>query len=727
MTPRRTLLVLTAALLLGAPQAAPAAAAPPPPFAVGAMTVDITPPAWTAASDALFAPVCAPTADLVSTIWPGPRKFAFEKPYVDQYGLGEYAPGDPYCDADHTGRYEAPYIAGGSGSNRWPQMVDPGNPVMASVMVLSLGTTRTAVVSVDSIGIFNVTMDAIRAEVRSLAPDIQQVFVASTHDESAPDPIGLWGPDGSDLPTSPSTPVSPTSGVDEYYMQFLTDRVASAVASADTSTHPALLRLAMAHVPSNVQSCFSSYPYIDDRQIPVLQAVDQRTGQVIVTLVNNATHVETLAFSSSRDYQRRLSGEWVGRLRQDLAALYPGSVGMEITGLIGSVETPTVYEPESTQVVSVPGTYHDSPGNPDGCSTPYPEPATGTPVSDAEQWMSAYAQTLTDTVSAALSTSAVTVHPRTLAGQQQSICVQLENNLFTAAFSAGLFPDRPAYADPTCSVGASISKAAGPAYGLPPGTAYEPNAAWLKTDVGVLTLGPAQFVWSPGEVFPFSEIRGAIDQSQMPFPTDCYNPATSDYSCGNPLPMTPWASAQMTAPFRFEAGLGEDMIGYLFPPGNFVGDQGECSENPWAAYETQTGGGNDRLGHHHSDDAESPGPHAGLAVVQSISSLLQADGAGSRVLPGLFVDAAGNLSDSPFPASGFGGAAGMVVVQPDGSHATYTIGANATGYAMFDATPDPGTAGTPYPYSVNTGGLVLGDGSVLLVDVYQGAHDLLGQ
>ena len=94
----------------------------------------------------------------------------------------------------------------------------------------------------------------------------------------------------------------------------------------------------------------------------------------------------------------------------------------------------------------------------------------------------------------------------------------------------------------------------------------------------MLTLGSRiQLAYSPGEVFPFTEIRGPIDEDQMPFPTDCWEQATENYYCGNPLPMTPWISANMTKRYRFLVGLGEDMIGYLFPPGNFVGDDGEVS------------------------------------------------------------------------------------------------------------------------------------------------------
>src|SRR5439155_422465 len=82
------------------------------------------------------------------------------------------------------------------------------------------------------------------------------------------------------------------------------------------------------------------------------------------------------------------------------------------------------------------------------------------------------------------------------------------------------------------------------------------QANWLKTDVGVLTLGPIQLAYSPGEVFPFTEVRGPIEEAQMPFPTNCYEPLTNNFYCGTPLPLTTWTSAGMTQPYRFLVGPG---------------------------------------------------------------------------------------------------------------------------------------------------------------------------
>jgi hypothetical protein len=257
---------------------------------------------------------------------------------------------------------------------------------------------------------------------------------------------------------------------------------------------------------------------------------------------------------------------------------------------------------------------------------------------------------------------------------------------------------------------------------------------YLKSDVGVLTFGNVQLAYSPGEVFPFTEVRGAIDEAQMPFPTDCFEASTENYYCGTPLPMTPWISAKMTRKYRLLVGLGEDMIGYLFPPGNFVGAEagegagGEVNSEPWVAYHAAKKTSHDRFGHGHSDDSESVGPYAGLHVTEALAKLLAADGSPLHVLPGLFVDCCGHLSDSPFAGGSFEGAVGIETLAPGSTKPRKTlIGGGASGWATFDGLPDSGTAGTSLAYSVRTAGVITTTGGPLLIDVYAGAKALLGQ
>src|SRR6202035_1536608 len=166
-----------ACVLLGVVAIAPGLAQAASGFQAGAAGADITPPPYTTESDAAFVPACGTSAAQVAQLWPAPRKFAFANTAIDTLGGGRYAPRDPYCDADHSGRYEAPYIAGGSGQNHWPTAVEPGNGPAARAVVFAVGTQRVALVSVDSIGLFNMTMDRIRAAVARLDPTLSDIFI----------------------------------------------------------------------------------------------------------------------------------------------------------------------------------------------------------------------------------------------------------------------------------------------------------------------------------------------------------------------------------------------------------------------------------------------------------------------------------------------------------------------------------------------------------------------
>jgi hypothetical protein len=154
------------------------------------------------------------------------------------------------------------------------------------------------------------------------------------------------------------------------------------------------------------------------------------------------------------------------------------------------------------------------------------------------------------------------------------------------------------------------------------------------------------------------------------------------------------------------------MIGHLFPPGNFVGSEGEVSQQPWLAYESANRSGDrDHFGNGHADDVEGVGPYARLSVTCTLRQLLAGDRPGSRVEPGLYMDASGRLSDSPFASEGFAGAVGVEVL-PAGATAPQKLPRRASGKRLGDVrrTADPGTAGASLPYSVHTGGVVLSTG-----------------
>ena len=720
--PRRAVICLvTIGLCAGALPATsvPASAAlSPATFLVGAATADIT-PTFYPAGDAPVPSTCPGGA----AVWNGKRYFDFEDAYQpnptvhQQNGapIDEYSLGDSFCKLDPapvvraeyghpvitSGRYEGIFLAGGSGMGRIAKALAGsssgplGQGISSQAIFLQLGDQKLILVVVDSIGTFSSDFDRVRHLVAADNPALAGVPIvfSSTHNESAPDPIGIWGtnnPAGAPLIT----------GVDHLYMDFFVQRTARAVERAagvvsnspgvtGTSPTPSRLRVTEATDPANFIPCFSSYPYLAERRIHVLQAVNARApdpnakSATIVTLVQYGMHDELMGFSgeppsgtawrppdanNNRGYYRRvLGGDAQGFVRRALQDQL-GGIGVGMGGAVGSVEMPLVFTPGTAidhtplfhtvnanpggPTDDVPGKY-DVQGDPDpshpqniaygDCGrTAYPLPNVAPMTTDQVTRAQLIGSFLVQDAKDALSrTPFSTSRTLTSAATPDFFVPLLDNNLFLAAAHAGLFPDRPVY---TGVVG-------GPFVPDPTGMAAGDG---LVTHVTQARIADSEFVTLPGEMFPQTTIRGYLGPQQMAFPDQ---------------PITPWLAARMSAPHRFFMGLGEDMIGYMMPPGNFVGDcqnvgvtcVPNSNEDPWRTWEMQGHSGQDRFGEHHSDDSESIGPIAASLVAAALDKLVTTEhDPSARQLRGRYIDANGKLDRLPInnPVG--------VVVLPDG-------------------------------------------------------------
>ncbi len=154
----------------------------PASFRVGAAVQSITPPKRVAHDPALCAGASAFT---------GPRPFAFIEPYKDTNHNGHFDPGEPYLDCNHDGRWDGNLLGGGDNTPRYYDHV--ADPVTARAMVVSNGKQKIAVEVLDQEGLFNVYQAQIRAKVRAAGVHLNGIFISATHDESAPDSLGLGG------------------------------------------------------------------------------------------------------------------------------------------------------------------------------------------------------------------------------------------------------------------------------------------------------------------------------------------------------------------------------------------------------------------------------------------------------------------------------------------------------------------------------------------------------
>ncbi len=571
VTPR-----VLAAAVLGALIASASPAAALGRFTVGASAADITPPlAGTLAVDPAN---CDP-----SGAYNGPHLFALEEPYVDVNGNGHYDAGDPtdpsvfgpepFLDCPTPtangdtrppdGRWDGIYLDGGSGHSRIPTTVL--DPIWMRTIVVGNGTTTIAVTVADQEGIFKEIWDLVRQKVRSDGGfGLDEMFMSSTHDESAPDTIGIGGP--SDV----------VSGVDPFYVEFMIAQAARSIEEAAQSARPATMWFGQIH-PNDLLPCWSSYPFVADENVGVMQARDFASGAVIATLVNYGIHAEELGFSNDDEDRLHLSSDWPHFARQSLEQMF-GGTAVVMAGPVGSVEMPKVFgAPQSFTPVDT----HSIAGN-GGCRTIYDTSAPYSPYGydasnkDRGEKIALWAARALDAGERSRSS--------TIAFARTSLFVTLDNVLFKAAGAAGVFTYKKIYQD-----GVEVPQA-------PNGSE---NGDQVKTDIGWFQIGDAQFVTTPGELFPFTyghDFSGPDDLAVPEFG-----------------PPHGWVMAAMTSKWRFIEGLGEDMLGYIFPHSNAVGVP--TTDNP-------SPDDTDRFGCGHSDDGEAANAAAGDVLNDALLPLL---------------------------------------------------------------------------------------------------------
>jgi hypothetical protein len=596
--------VVTAMAALGsAVSTAPAAGGTghghPALFKAGAAVVNFTPPA---AGKLKSDP--ANCAGPTQSAYNGKRRFAFEEPYIDQKHDGHFDDGDPYIDCNHDGRWDGNTLGGGGNSPRLYDHV--ADQVGARAVVISNGHRRIAIEVVDNEGLFNVFANRIRAKVRADGVHLNSIQISSNHDESAPDTIGLGG-------------VEPViSGTNEYFVNYLVQKSALAIEQADKKMVPAHIRYAEAREPANLRQCWSSYAFIDNQLMPVMQAVGTN-GKVIATLASVSQHAETLGFDGGSEKdpgspshatldQENLwvSGDWPYWFRKVLERTY-GGVGIEMAGSVGSVETPEVW---SKAVPRTPQKFIDE-SHPAGCRTLF-----NVSKSAQEKPLGYYSETkaladdLAGAVRQALHHGSAWSRTSTMWADTVSICVPVANVLFKFAAVTGVFAERPAY-EPGCH-----KKENSLSTGQTVGTS-------IKSNVAAWRIGDAEFIGAPGEVFPFTYFRGPVGPQDM---------NTPKYA------MPPWPLPYMHTPWRFFDGLDNDMIGYIFPRGNDAGVPGQGPDQS----------GTDRFGCGHSDDSEAANDQAGDIVGAALVKILRhLGGRPEAIAKGRYVLPDGKLSRNP--------------------------------------------------------------------------------
>jgi len=486
----------------------PRAIASDPGFRVGVGVADITPPAFDRTADAEAFPLCPRAA------FDGRRDFALQEPYRDDRHQGRYREGDPYCDANHNGRYDGLYDSGGV--DVIIRTVHDPIDVRAVAVSASDATGRERTVVIESVvsqGLFEGYSRRIRAAVRAARP-VSDVVVSSNHNESSPDPIGIYG--------GPSVEgdFGAHSGVDDYYMNFLVARATRAAVEAYDARRPATISVGQFAVPASVRVRISdnfpttgpnATPAALDPKLGVLVARATGDGTPIVTLMSLAAHNQEIGHSDDPTTASAVSSDWPGAFAREVER-QAGGRAVFLVGDNGSIEDPYTVVPET----------HGA-GCPSGCFAQ--AEATGRALADA-------------VVADAAATTPIAVGP--VAVHRAVFEVPLENMLFKAAVVGRIFAKRHAFFH---------------GHELPEGVPGN-----LRTSVAVVDVGPdLQLLANPGEAFPALMLGSPW--------------SVTDASCPDRLnpPVPTWHAR---ARWRFQVGLADDMIGYLIPPWGFATEPG---------------------------------------------------------------------------------------------------------------------------------------------------------
>jgi hypothetical protein len=328
------------------------------------------------------------------------------------------------------------YMAGFGQDRKATKLHDP---IMARATVLSDGTDRIALVSVDVVGLF---LPAVE-EVRKQLPGFRYVLVSSTHNHEAPDTLGLWGP----------SPVQ--SGVDPEYLKRVTDGAAEAVRKAADRLRPATAAVGTARGPELLHD--GRLPKVLHDELTTVRFTAPGTGTEVGLLVVWNVHPELLD-SRNTAVSADHVGYTVGELRRRHGCpvnYFSGTVG----GLMTSLKVP-LKDDAGTELRD--GTFEKT---------------------------ERYGHKVADLADTALQAAApANLLPFKL--RAQSCLVPVENGLYKAASQIGVLK-RTMYrwdGNPTPAAMAETTDLTKPVA--------------VRSEVGYLSLGDLDVAAIPGEIYP---------------------------------------------------------------------------------------------------------------------------------------------------------------------------------------------------------------------------------
>lgn len=355
-----------------------------------------------------------------------------------------------------------PIYMAGFGNDR--QATGVHDDLWARGFVLQNASRKIAVVTLDLIGYFNNEIQTIRADPALAGHGFDAILVSSTHQHEGPDTMGLWGPD------------QLTSGADLGYLDFVNAQVVQCVLEAEAALVPAEARFATG---STVGASLPPHPdlvadghvlqayvlpgellvppvagdyvvegdsgEIINPSVPALQLRDVASGDVLATVVNYASHPESLGSSNTL-----LTSDFPGYMRAALEERF-GGVAVYVAGDLGVLQGPLDVD--------------------------VTDPDTGLPATRRTfRFAEVMGDLLAERAASALDAARWEADPALEVASSGPLLLEVENPFFGALASLGIF-------------GRRVPELVG-------------SVLYVETEVNALRIGPAQLAFTPNELDP---------------------------------------------------------------------------------------------------------------------------------------------------------------------------------------------------------------------------------
>jgi len=491
--------------------------------------------------------------------------------WEDANGNGRFDMGDPtkpFALGEKVLSFrEGPnFVGNGNGTAQYVH-----GPIFASALVLEDPETKTRVayVSTDLYLLLQHDVDAIRGLVGVTAA-IDYIVIAPTHTHMGPDTLGLASLSGlsaGDVLRIVYTPKEFKGGVNRVWFEAMMRKTALAIEQAAFTMAPATIRVAKTKFSFGMTD--EREPLILDDDLMIL-AVDSADGDPIATVIQGNCHPESVLLyghplhsmvdrkslpeNVQKAWGRVFSPGFPGQLRRTVREKR-GGVPLYFNGALGGMITnifSKIWDPEKHPEYPI-----------DADPAPVPEDIK---IPPDFRFMAVQGREMAKAALTALKEKGEDVKNPDVSFAKKDILMPLQNPIFRLASALGIMGYAPGmlYHDdgrPDADVGRCVS-------GLCVTGLWIPKGRNLKTEVGVVNVGPAQFINVPSELLGELSVGIPDDfatNEKKYFPKNAKShPTGEDF-----VLLYPPLKKQATRSYPFIIGLANNNMGYVIPECDF--------------------------------------------------------------------------------------------------------------------------------------------------------------